>query len=520
MTLSTKERTKFQRKRVPAALHSELTEYSSLLRTLRTNDTLDLTSQLTRYLSHKGKEKAQIYKDVEDEDDFVEFEDDDYGNVNPAAEVEKTEVGPSRRTNENSVARKRASRSRSSTTEDPVLAEKSSSTHETWTRWPLLAQDVPSPEWTFQDEVAHIASFFLRGTASFPRDLDSDNGSDSDMTPATSEIISSLTLSSSHYLDGILACLATIIPKRPASMINRLAPVGWKSVLAAAQIHASQAGGSVSTKALERVQRRLESLYEPPTSESVEEANSSGPTTSQLQPFSFSAAVPSSLFPNQIFTSSTLPSTSILSHRIHILHASSSKLSNAFSLYGASPSDLHSLDAGYPGIESCLSERWVKDWYADRAREKIESEKQRKKEERKKCREEKECSKTQALEAGTSNKLRRSGRKRKQKQVHFENVSGDANEEREGGKDSDIPKQHENRDSEIDSAPNVDGVQGRGEVLIPKKRKRAGNGGSSGDNGSEHVGPSKKKRKTVVPKSPSPKPETRYKSAESIVDSD
>ena len=36
-----------KRPKVPAALHSELSEYSSLLRALRTSDTLDLATQLT-----------------------------------------------------------------------------------------------------------------------------------------------------------------------------------------------------------------------------------------------------------------------------------------------------------------------------------------------------------------------------------------------------------------------------------------------------------------------------------------
>ncbi|GAW09555.1 hypothetical protein LENED_011718 [Lentinula edodes] len=71
-------RKKSQRKRIPAALHSELTEYSSLLRSLRTNDNLDVTSQLTRYFNHKGKEKAQIYDDDDSEcinDGDVDFKD-------------------------------------------------------------------------------------------------------------------------------------------------------------------------------------------------------------------------------------------------------------------------------------------------------------------------------------------------------------------------------------------------------------------------------------------------------------
>ncbi|KAJ3805135.1 hypothetical protein EV368DRAFT_51757 [Lentinula lateritia] len=220
-------RKKSQRKRIPAALHSELTEYSSLLRSLRTNDTLDVTSQLTRYFNHTGKEKAQTY-------------DDDSEYINDG------DAGSSCRTNpssKSSTRRKRASQPQSLATEDIMSTKTNPSIHETWTRWPLLAQDVPYPEWTLQDEVAHITAFLLRETSSSPSDLDSDPNS------STSSLISTLTLSSSCYLDSILASLAAIIPKRSVSMINRLAPAGWQSVLAAAQLQAaSQASGGASTK--------------------------------------------------------------------------------------------------------------------------------------------------------------------------------------------------------------------------------------------------------------------------------
>ncbi|KAJ3888413.1 hypothetical protein GG344DRAFT_53671 [Lentinula edodes] len=218
-------RKKSQRKRIPAALHSELTEYSSLLRSLRTNDTLDVTSQLTRYFNHKGKEKAQIYDDTYADDDSAGFS----CRTNPSSK--------------SSTKRKRASWPQSLATEDIMSTKTTPSTRETWTRWPLLAQDVPYPEWTLQDEVAHITAFLLRDTSSSPADVDSD------LNSSNSSLISTLTLSSSRYLDSILACLAAIIPKRSVSMINRLAPAGWQSVLSAAQLQAaSQASGGPSTK--------------------------------------------------------------------------------------------------------------------------------------------------------------------------------------------------------------------------------------------------------------------------------
>ncbi|KIK68265.1 hypothetical protein GYMLUDRAFT_154314 [Collybiopsis luxurians FD-317 M1] len=201
---------KVKHKPVPAALHAELSEYSSLLRAIRASDTLDVTSQLTRYYVGKGKEKAvqQIR------------------NAAPSSPV----MGEAR------PGKGEAGKERS----------KRPSSHETWTRWPLLAEDVPVPEWTLEDEVAQLTTFLLCSEPISTSEIDSNCDSDLDMN-SSPELISSLTFASTHILDGILASLATIIPKRPPSMSNRLAPVGWQTVLAAAQVQAAgQRGGGLS----------------------------------------------------------------------------------------------------------------------------------------------------------------------------------------------------------------------------------------------------------------------------------
>ncbi|KAJ3874189.1 hypothetical protein F5051DRAFT_379829 [Lentinula edodes] len=515
-------RKKSQRKRIPAALHSELTEYSSLLRSLRTNDTLDVTSQLTRYFNHKGKEKAQIYDDTYADDDSVCINDGDVDFKDVGSDVEEelasdVEAGFSCRTNpssKSSTKRKRASWPQSLATEDIMSTKTTPSTRETWTRWPLLAQDVPYPEWTLQDEVAHITAFLLRDTSSSPADVDSD------LNSSNSSLISTLTLSSSRYLDSILASLAAIIPKRSVSMINRLAPAGWQSVLSAAQLQAaSQASGGPSTKVLERVQRRLEDIYGSPSLPSTivassskgaantEKNNSNVPATSTL-PLSFSGAVAPSN--TQTSNSFTLPynSHSLSSHRIQALHASSSKLSTAFTSYGASPSDLYTLDFGYPGIGFSLPEGWTKDWFANREQEKINAAKEQKKEKR---RRKKEGNKNQVSEE-TLNNPRRSNRNRKLKQVDLEGDEAQSN------------------GVSLHSQQFLDG-DGDGEVLDEEgweregrtfskrgKRKRSEEDeeGSDGRDGSK---PSKKKRKPVRGRSQTPS-RKKFKSAESIVDCD
>ncbi|THU77261.1 hypothetical protein K435DRAFT_702800, partial [Dendrothele bispora CBS 962.96] len=97
---------KAKRKRVPAALHSELTEYSSLIRALRTSNTLDVTSQLT-----------------------------------PSASLSRP-ASPSVASTQSKIRSKKQKK-------------------DTWTRWPLLPEDVPVPKWNFEDEVAIIAKQVL-----------------------------------------------------------------------------------------------------------------------------------------------------------------------------------------------------------------------------------------------------------------------------------------------------------------------------------------------------------------------
>ncbi|KAJ3909542.1 hypothetical protein F5879DRAFT_932518 [Lentinula edodes] len=503
-------RKKSQRKRIPAALHSELTEYSSLLRSLRTNDNLDVTSQLTRYFNHKGKEKAQIYDD--DDSECINDGDVDFKDVGSDVEeelVSDVEAGSSCRTNKSSTKRKQASWPQSLATEDIMSTKTNPSTHETWTRWPLLAQDVPYPEWTLQDEVAHITAFLLRDTSSSPSDVDSDPNS------SNSSLISTLTLSSSRYLDSILASLAAIIPKRSVSMINRLAPAGWQSVLAAAQLQAaSQASGGFSTRrVLERVQRRLEDIYGSPSlprtivaSSSKRVANtettsSNVPATSTL-PLSSSAVASSN---TQTSNSSTLPSNSHLlsSHRIQTLHASSSKLSTAFTSYGASPSDLYTLDFGYPGIGFSLPEGWAKDWFANREQEKINAAKEQKKGKR---RRKKEGNKNQVSEE-TLNNPRRSNRIRKVKQV------GTEGDEAQSNGVSLHEQQFLNGDGDGEVL-DEEGWEREGRTLSKRGKRKRSEEDEEGNDGRDGLIPSKKKRKPVRGKSQTPS-RKKFKSAES-----
>lgn len=177
MAVRVETKGKGKRKAVPAALRSELEEYSYLLRALRTNDTLDLSSQL---IHAAGSSPAS-------EDD-----------------------GP----------------------HGPSLAEPSgSNTHsrkpkENWTRWPLLIQDVPIPEWTLQDEVERLANRFLQ-----PPSNPNEETEDAE-EPIDSAAIKHLTLETTEYLSQVFAAIAAHVPMVEGSMQNRFKPFNWENILA------------------------------------------------------------------------------------------------------------------------------------------------------------------------------------------------------------------------------------------------------------------------------------------------
>ena len=172
---------KGKRKAVPAALRSELEEYSFLLRALRTNDTLDLSTQLIRTAGSSRNS-----------------EDGDAHSTPSASPVEAPESNPFPR-----------------------------KPKDAWTRWPLLVQDVPIPEWTLQDEVERLANKFLQP----PGDPNQETEEDAD-EPIDSAAVKHLTLETTAYLSHLFAAIAAHVPMVEGSMQNRLRPFDWENILA------------------------------------------------------------------------------------------------------------------------------------------------------------------------------------------------------------------------------------------------------------------------------------------------
>jgi len=180
MAMRVEKKGKGKRKAVPTALRSELEDYSFLLRALRTNDTLDLSSQLIRAAGSQTPEG-----------------DDAHGPpLSPTVEASGS----------NSNLRK---------------------PRDIWTRWPLMIQDVPIPEWTLQDEVERLTNKFLQPPS------DSNEETEEDVEdPVDSATIKHLTLEIAEYLSHLFATIAAHVPMVKESMQNRLRPLNWENVLA------------------------------------------------------------------------------------------------------------------------------------------------------------------------------------------------------------------------------------------------------------------------------------------------
>ncbi|KAL4267502.1 hypothetical protein AB1N83_004162 [Pleurotus pulmonarius] len=228
-----------KRKQIPTELHSELSEYSSLLRALRTSHTLDLSSQLTQRqssspsgsTSQEDLEELIVLDDAERSEDDLREEADAHTFEAMAAD---TSYRDARSSGSQTMGKKKS---------------------DTWTRWPLLAGDVLVPEWGFEDEIKLFALHVLR--SHYDQDAASDED-DWDEEFESSAWASSLAQVSSLHLSRILALLATHTPIGIKSMQNRINPVGWEMVINALGAYGSD---FIDETALARVKQRLQSIY-------------------------------------------------------------------------------------------------------------------------------------------------------------------------------------------------------------------------------------------------------------------
>ena len=186
-----------KRKAIPAALHSEISEYASLLRVLRATDTLDITTQLTRLDSPNETSHEEPRQRESSTPSHVDTPLDE-------------ETG------------------RSSPGDDSVHPGRS---WKNWTRWPLVPEDVHLPEWGFEDEVYSLAKQVLLSDVSY-RDANSDalieDKAEVLLPPSSLRALSDV---SSSQLERILSALASYSRSEEENTRGRSHPIGWESVL-------------------------------------------------------------------------------------------------------------------------------------------------------------------------------------------------------------------------------------------------------------------------------------------------
>ncbi|KAJ7291247.1 hypothetical protein C8J57DRAFT_1211736 [Mycena rebaudengoi] len=220
-----------KRKRVPQALHSELSEYASLLRALRTNDTLDVAKHITLPPPPKEKRKPRKTKTPAV----------DAGGSVPSAQP-ASPASPAPQRSPRKHAKKR----------------------DTWTRWPLLVEDVHVPEWGFDDEIEALTRSILHNNPHPPLPLPGPASPEADDAPP---YLPALAHAASNFLSSVLALVAHHTPARPQSMQDRLNPIGWQMVL-----DIVSCDPAFDETMLNNVKARMEAIYGPYETPAIERA--------------------------------------------------------------------------------------------------------------------------------------------------------------------------------------------------------------------------------------------------------
>ncbi|KAF8964814.1 hypothetical protein BDZ97DRAFT_2075072 [Flammula alnicola] len=242
------------KRRVPAALHRELTEYAALLRALRVRDAMDLTKHLTR--ANPFALPPQLDDDVElnsdDDLDDDELLDGSHSHVPYPPSTIASEsrpgtpvAGPS---NLKSTVRPTSAKAKGKQkAKEPAAPKQRRRDH--WTRWPLPLEDVLNPEWTLEDEVAVIVSQLMKMRprppfpvpVAGPDEAMEEDEEDRAFTVADIEFdeedpdppfyVPYIVSIIANYLSTILGLLASFTPARPASMQNRIEPLNWRAII-------------------------------------------------------------------------------------------------------------------------------------------------------------------------------------------------------------------------------------------------------------------------------------------------
>ncbi|KJA17765.1 hypothetical protein HYPSUDRAFT_70401 [Hypholoma sublateritium FD-334 SS-4] len=262
-------------KRVPAELHHELAEYASLLRALRVRDAMDVTKHITQpnpFASTSARDTDLNSADDLPADDVTD-EISMFSSYPPSPRPSSTRPSSSRSQSPQELPK--SAKARGKQKAGPVPAgKKRKPRRDHWTRWPLPLEDVPTPEWTLEDEVAVLVAQAMRGRPqpTFPvtpaagppvrgeepvfAALDLTHDEDDPEHPLC---VPYVTAAIAEYLAIVFAALACLIPARTAGFQNRIEPLGWRTVLDA--LVACAPSELVHAQIVERVTARMEAIY-------------------------------------------------------------------------------------------------------------------------------------------------------------------------------------------------------------------------------------------------------------------
>jgi hypothetical protein len=214
-------------KQVSAELRKEIDGYNRLMRTMRVKHLLDLTGDLTRYAVEKRVAEVQLIRRLEDEDGKLGYSVTEE-NIPDAFKL----VPPSLKDKQDaSCAIQQKSRRKK---------PKRIYIRDTWTRWPLLVNDIARPEFTIEEEIQGIAiKAVQRNWHAALRAADEPQPDPDDL--ASFEVDPEAYFADGHldatadlgkgYLESILCALVRAMPKTAMSMFNRTKPLDWMDVL-------------------------------------------------------------------------------------------------------------------------------------------------------------------------------------------------------------------------------------------------------------------------------------------------
>ncbi|KAF9034218.1 hypothetical protein BDZ89DRAFT_1130767 [Hymenopellis radicata] len=186
------------KRKIPDGLVHEIGEYSALLRTLSIGTTSDLAGQLLRHEQERRGDEGSAFGDSDDESMYSQSIDASSPPppTSPFPTSSPLTASPSRSCSSllpsspplPSRKRKLSAPAESSARKRRAMVG--------LTRWPLLLEDVPKPEWTLEDEVgAMMSQLRVR------EEGEEDEGDLEDCVP-------SATLSTAHVLESLLGTIA------------------------------------------------------------------------------------------------------------------------------------------------------------------------------------------------------------------------------------------------------------------------------------------------------------------------